>query len=144
MRCATLAGSGDQTIMANATPFAERGVPALGGSTVVPVRSRSPAEPDGAGFILENPALRVVVDDRGLIVSMQDRRVDREIIPAGAAGNLLQLHRDTPARWDAWDIEEQYRRTRVDLTEVESITTARRAGDHPPLRPVADRADARA
>ena len=117
-----LAGSGDQTIMANATPFAERGVPALGGSTVTPVPA-VPAEPDGAGFTLQNPALRVVVDDRGLIVSMQDRRVDREIIPAGTFGNLLQLHRDTPARWDAWDIEEQYRRTRVDLTEVESITT---------------------
>jgi alpha-mannosidase len=117
----TLAGSGDRMIMANATPFAERGVPALGGSTASDAPGVT-AEPDGTGFVLRNQALRIVVDHRGLIVSMHDRRVDREIIPAGTAGNLLQLHRDTPAKWDAWDIEEQYRRTRVDLTDVESIT----------------------
>jgi alpha-mannosidase len=73
--------------------------------------------------VLANQAVRVVVDHRGLIISIHDRRADREIIPAGTAGNLLQLHRDTPAKWDAWDIDEQYRRTRVDLTEVESIMT---------------------
>ena len=118
----TLVGSADQVIMANATPFAERGVPALGAA---PVAAATPvtAESNDAGFVLANEAVRMVVDHRGLIISIHDRRADREIIPAGTAGNLLQLHRDTPARWDAWDIDEQYRRTRVDLTEVESITT---------------------
>ena len=35
---------------------------------------------------------------------------DREVIPAGALANLLQLHRDAPAQWDAWDIDTEYRR----------------------------------
>ena len=28
----------------------------------------------------------------------------------GSAGNLLQLHRDLPNQWDAWDVDEHYRR----------------------------------
>ena len=116
-----LAGTGQQLILANARPFAERGVPALGGS----VTSCEPAvepQPDGAGFVLQNEHLRVEVDRQGLIRSLVDRGADRELIPEGAAGNLLQLHRDIPAQWDAWDIDEQYRRSRTDLVEVEAIT----------------------
>ena len=115
-----LAGSGDQLLLANATPFTERGVAAMGG-TSVDIPPAVAAEPRDGGFVLENDAMRVIVDRRGLITSIEDRRAGREIIPNGTVGNLLQLHRDTPARWDAWDIDEQYRRTRVDLTEVESI-----------------------
>ncbi len=117
-----LVGSGEEVILANATPFAQCGVPALGAASV-PAAAPIAAEPDGAGFVLANEACRVVVDHRGLITSMYDLRAGREIIPTGAAGNLLQLHRDAPARWDAWDIDEQYRRTRVDLTDVESMVT---------------------
>ena len=43
------------------------------------------------------------------------------MLPAGAAGNLLQLHRDTPTLWDAWDLDDHYRRSVVDLTAVDSL-----------------------
>ncbi len=37
------------------------------------------------------------------------------------AGNLLQLHPDLPAKWDAWDVDHTYRRTVTDLTEVDTL-----------------------
>ena len=43
------------------------------------------------------------------------------MLPTGAAGNLLQLHRDTPTQWDAWDLDDHYRRSVVDLTEVDGL-----------------------
>ncbi len=73
------------------------------------------------GYLLANDRIRVLVDDHGLIRSLVDRAADRELVPAGQAANLFQLHRDTPARWDAWDLDQQYRRTRTDLTEVDAI-----------------------
>jgi alpha-mannosidase len=36
-------------------------------------------------------------------------------------GNLLQLHRDMPTQWDAWDLDDHYRRSVVDLTEVAGL-----------------------
>jgi alpha-mannosidase len=70
------------------------------------------------GIVLENGRVRVVVDDRGLLTSVFDLEADRELLPVGATGNLLQLHRDTPAQWDAWDLDDHYRRSVVDLTDV--------------------------
>ena len=46
----------------------------------------------------------------------------REVIPPGGAANLLQLHRDAPNEWDAWDIDEHYRRHGIDLDVAESIS----------------------
>ena len=42
----------------------------------------------------------------------------------GAAGNLIQLHRDLPNQWDAWDVDEHYLRVSTDETGVDAITTA--------------------
>ena len=52
---------------------------------------------------------------------MLDRIAGRETIPAGETANLLQLFRDTPNQWDAWDIDESYKHSGSDLTEVDSI-----------------------
>ena len=41
--------------------------------------------------------------------------------PPGTAGNRLQLHRDIPNAWDAWDIDEHYRRTVQEIDGVEEI-----------------------
>ena len=41
-----------------------------------------------------------------------DHASGREAIAPGSVGNLLELHRDTPNDWDAWDIDEFYRTER--------------------------------
>ena len=53
-----------------------------------------------------------MIDERGLITSLIDLRGRARGDRPGAAGNRLQLHRDSPNHWDAWDVDEYYRRTR--------------------------------
>jgi len=74
-----------------------RKVPA-GGSTTL---TAQPA-------ILANDEIRLELDDRGEIVSLYDRRYDREIIAPGTTGNQLVAYEDRPLKWDAWDIDPFY------------------------------------
>lgn len=129
-----LAGAGTGELLLNAGPYALNGVPALGAASVSPVPS-SPSSPSGtsvpsgaasvsrtpAGLVLQNGRVAVTIDDEGLFSSMRDLAADRELIPAGARGNLLQLHRDTPNQWDAWDLDANYRNTLTELRQVDSI-----------------------
>jgi alpha-mannosidase len=78
-------------------------------------------EPSGDGWLLANDMLRVVIDSEGLISSLVDLDSGREIIPAGMRANLLQLFRDTPTRWDAWDLEEHYKSVCQELREVHAV-----------------------
>ena len=68
--------------------------------------------------LMENDLLRVQWDESGLLTSIWDKEAEREVLASGARGNLLQLHEDNPARWDAWDIDIDYRKSAVDLTEL--------------------------
>ena len=116
-----LAGEGDHELTLNASPFAVDGIPALAGGVLAPPSGSTVTRPEGDGWVLENGIVRVEVNANGLITSLRDLRIDRELVPAGSVANLLQLHRDTPNKWDAWDIDDHYRRNTVELTEVESI-----------------------
>ncbi|MGG7464983.1 alpha-mannosidase [Plantibacter sp. YIM 135347] len=138
----TLVGDGDVPMLANAGPLA------LGGQTaaaVGPTRDAvagptavGAAVPDvsvlieGPLTILDNGLVRVAVDEQGLIRSLRTTnagrgaetrtaRLGRESIADGAAGNLLQLHVDTPNEWDAWDIDRHYLASCEDLTMVDAI-----------------------
>jgi alpha-mannosidase len=57
-----------------------------------------------------------------------DYATGREAIAPGESGNLLELHRDTPNEWDAWDIDAFYRRNVVRLVEARSVTLERGSG----------------
>ena len=115
-----LSGKGRKSLRFNASPFAIDGVGALGAGSssvsesAVPKKYRS-------GYVLDNGVLRVVISSKGLVTSMVDAASGREAIAPGASGNLLQLHRDTPNVWDAWDIDEFYRHVVTDLTAIESL-----------------------
>ena len=71
--------------------------------------------------VLDNGVIRVTIDERGLITSLYDVEAQREVIAPGAAGNLLQLHVDTPNHWDAWDVDSFYKNNVRDVTEVDSV-----------------------
>ena len=93
-----------------------------------PLPSRSPPESrwlvtDAAGgYILDNGIIRAVINADGLLVSLVDHASGRDAIAPGQFGNLLELHRDTPNEWDAWDIDAFYRRNVVELTGVRSLS----------------------
>ncbi|WP_104196863.1 glycoside hydrolase family 38 C-terminal domain-containing protein [Cryobacterium sp. M15] len=104
----------------NASPFPVAGVPALSAASRIPTGAVRLHQADGA-FVLENDVVRASIDARGLLISLVDRVSGREAVPAGQAGNVLQLFRDTPTQWDAWDIDEHYDRNGVELLEAEEV-----------------------
>ncbi|MBY8885798.1 alpha-mannosidase [Streptomyces sp. PTM05] len=110
-------------------------VPALGAAVAgeAPGDARVSVTAAGDGsYVLENAALRIVVDRDGLLSSVRDKAAGREALAPGARGNLLRLHPDHPNKWDAWDIDRHYRRRGTDLTEAESVQSA----EDGPLRAV--------
>lgn len=125
-----LTGEGAQRIAVNASPVALRGIPARTG-TLLDAEAVVRHDPDGttlagsaAGLrqdddriVLENTLVSVVVGTDGTIVSMVDRTTGRDLIAAGRPANVLQLLRDEPNQWDAWDIDASSRDTARDLRD---------------------------
>ncbi|MUL43645.1 alpha-mannosidase [Streptomonospora sp. PA3] len=130
------AQSGAVTVF-NACPHERGGVPAMGGRARLPRDFAAAAAMQGAGaaqgappvsltregggHVLDNGLVRVAVDERGLVCSVVEAATGREALAPGAAGNLLQLHRDLPNAWDAWDVDSFYRRTGADVTAAEAV-----------------------
>ncbi|KNX36612.1 alpha-mannosidase [Luteipulveratus halotolerans] len=118
----TLAGKGDSTIFVNAGPYARDGVPALGGSVSQPASTAvEPTEADGS-YTLSNGHFTVVVNGRGELTSVLDRSAGRELIPHGEVANRLQLFEDIPNQWDAWDVNEHYRRNEISIDGTSSVS----------------------
>jgi alpha-mannosidase len=65
-----------------------------------------PSDLTSAGSMLENSALRVVVDPRtGCITSLFDKRGGFEALAPNSCGNELQAFADHPKNYDAWNID---------------------------------------
>lgn len=101
-------------VAANAGPYPRHGVPAMGVGPVTAPAAARPLRRDDR-IVLDDGALHVEIDDRGTLVSVRDLRADRELLPPGVAGGVLQLFRDTPREWDAWDINDEDKRSGTDL-----------------------------
>ncbi|MGY1440085.1 alpha-mannosidase [Streptomyces reniochalinae] len=119
-------GSGDDgagLVAANAGPYPLHGVPAGGvGPASIPPAA-VPVQVDDR-FVLDDGRLHVEIDGRGTLVSVLDPVADRELLPPGLAGGVLQLFRDTPREWDAWDINDEDKRSGCDLVEPVSVGIA--------------------
>ncbi|MGY4720650.1 alpha-mannosidase [Naumannella huperziae] len=111
------------TMIANAAPHARDGVPAM---AIGAPATATPATvvADGDNHVLDNGSVRAVIDPHGRITSLIDAASGREAIAPGGAGNVLELHRDIPNQWDAWDIDEHYRRNVVELADASAREAA--------------------
>ncbi|MFI6861385.1 alpha-mannosidase [Streptomyces sp. NPDC050421] len=117
-----------EVLVFNSAPHARGGVGA-GAATAVPaVSAPAPAPREGGGYVLDNGLLRVEIDARGLVVSAYDIGAERESVAPGLAANLLQIHPDFPNMWDAWDVDEFYRNTVTDLTDLDELTPVEAGG----------------
>ncbi|WP_314322968.1 glycoside hydrolase family 38 C-terminal domain-containing protein [Paenarthrobacter ilicis] len=116
-----LVGQGEKKLLLNAAPHARSGVAALSIAEVGSAGNTVQAEEAGGGYVLDNGILRAVLDAGGLLTSLVDYSSGREAIAPGQPGNLLELFRDTPNEWDAWDIEEFYRRNVTPLKDADAI-----------------------
>ncbi|TWS26004.1 alpha-mannosidase [Tsukamurella sputi] len=113
------AGTASRQLVFNAAPHARDGVPALGAAVIEPGAPIAPVA-EGGGFRLDNGIVSALIDARGLLVSLVDAATGREAL--AAPGNLLQLHRDIPNHWEAWDIDSFYRRDVADLVDADSVS----------------------
>ncbi|VXC10727.1 Alpha-mannosidase [Arthrobacter sp. 9V] len=129
-----LVGEGDQQFLLNAAPHHRNGVPALGAARATTPESGDSPHPGvqvdelDEGYVLDNGIIRAVLNRDGLLTSLVDHASGRDAIAPGHTGNLLELFRDTPNEWDAWDIEEFYRRNVTPLTRADAIDVERSPG----------------
>jgi alpha-mannosidase len=71
---------------------------------------------------IDNGMLRVIIEQgTGNIRSIHDHRQDREVLAAGMAGNVFQLHHDLPNNYDAWDIDPFYMESHEDVAGLVGI-----------------------
>ncbi|MGN6444402.1 alpha-mannosidase [Amnibacterium sp.] len=115
-----LAGEGAPPAVASAAPLPVQGGSPLG--VAAPLEA-DPAvvRPDGDGWVLEGAGVAAAIDAEGHLVHLRARGSERELIPAGARGNEVQLFRDLPNEWDAWDIDRGYQRLRLDAVTTTSV-----------------------
>ncbi|MEJ3653580.1 glycoside hydrolase family 38 C-terminal domain-containing protein [Actinomycetes bacterium KLBMP 9759] len=116
-----LAGEGSATVVFNGAPHARDGVTAGGAIVAGDAPEAVGVTAADGGFVLDNGIVRATVDARGVLTSVVELASGREAIAPGQAGNLLQIHPDLPAHWDAWDVDHTYRNTVTDLVDLVSI-----------------------
>jgi alpha-mannosidase len=116
-----LAGTGpSEDVVFNGAPFERDGIPAMSaGRPATPAAPVAARELPGGGYLLDNGLLRVSIDDHGLVTSVIDLAAGRESL--AGPGNLLQLHPDLPANWDAWDVDRFYRNTGTDISTITEL-----------------------
>ncbi|EZP27970.1 alpha-mannosidase [Microbacterium oleivorans] len=113
----SLTGAGDRALTANAAPIALAGAPALGVSVAASVLPVTP-ERDGDGWTFRHERFHWAIDARGLVVGAVDLTTGRELIDPAFPGGVLQLFRDTPREWDAWNIDAEDGALGTTLTDV--------------------------
>lgn len=113
-------GTGAVPLLANAAPHSRAGVAALAAGPMQWTGDVTVTR-HGDATVLDNGVIRAVVDAAGLLESLVDHASGREAIAPGERGNLLELHRDTPNEWDAWDIDSFYRRNVTQVTTAVSL-----------------------
>jgi alpha-mannosidase len=106
---------GAETVLLNTAPVAREGVEPYAAAAPLQRGEGVSVIREGDLVRLDNGLVRAVIDARGEIISLVNRADSREAIAPGTSGARLQLHRDTPNAWDAWDIDEFYRHVVRDL-----------------------------
>ncbi|WP_405984319.1 alpha-mannosidase [Streptomyces sp. NBC_00872] len=114
--------AGSTTLLFNSAPHARGGVAAGGAGPATGGGGAELLPREDGGYVLSNGLLEVEIDGRGLVVSVYDISAERETVAPGEAANLLQIHPDFPNQWDAWDVDEFYRNTVTDLTQLDELT----------------------
>jgi alpha-mannosidase len=126
---AAIAGSGEQLAIFNSASHQRSAVVNLGGEYTrieappcgwsVHVAHPKEVQVTVSEHSMQNELLRVEWDDRGVLTSIWDKEAGREVL--SGPGNLLQLFDDNPSRWDAWDIDSDYRKSFIELTKIEQV-----------------------
>jgi alpha-mannosidase len=71
---------------------------------------------------LENKFYVLKLNERGQIVSLFDKRNEREVLAEKARGNVFQAFEDKPMAFDAWDIDLYYQEKMREIYELVDAT----------------------
>jgi len=115
-----LSGDGDVPLHANAAPVALGAAPALG-AAVAADRTSVPVREAAGGWVFDHPRAQWTLDARGAVVGLLDRATGRELVDPARPAGILQLFRDTPRDWDAWNIDVEDATLGSELLSVASI-----------------------
>ncbi|KAJ2747871.1 Glycoside hydrolase, 38 vacuolar alpha mannosidase [Coemansia sp. BCRC 34301] len=74
-------------------------------AAVEQVAAVSVVREDDGSVVLQNAFVAARISADGRLTSLVDLQEQRELVPSGASGNVLELYDDQPIYWDAWDIE---------------------------------------
>ena len=96
-------------------------VPALAGAPLEPLAADDAVGYDPDRRELRNGHVALTFDADGLFTSIVERTTGREVLAPGGRANLLQLHPDLPNEYDAWDLDDFYRRQVTDLDALDSF-----------------------
>ncbi|MEZ0537453.1 alpha-mannosidase [Caldicellulosiruptoraceae bacterium PP1] len=70
---------------------------------------------------LENKYFIILINERGEIESIYDKRADREVLKKGKTANRLVAFEDKPMNFDNWDIDIYYTEKSWDVNQVEKV-----------------------
>lgn len=115
-----LAGRGTQSIAFNAAPVATGSVTALAAGPDVADPAVPPGR-SGSGYELRNDRVLARFDAYGALVSFVDRPTGRDLIAPGEAASVLQIFRDIPNMFEAWDIDRSYLRSVTELRTPDAV-----------------------
>lgn len=94
-------------------------VPALGFRAFTLRHGVGSSSPEGvwkfAARTAESPRLRLRFDNKGGISSIYDKTTRREFVQKGKRANAFVTFKDTPKEWEAWDIDGDLDRHRLEL-----------------------------
>ncbi|HEV7666506.1 MAG TPA: glycoside hydrolase family 38 C-terminal domain-containing protein, partial [Chloroflexota bacterium] len=69
---------------------------------------------------IDTPFWHMELDTHGRITWLQDKRINREVVPRGALGNRLVVFEDKPLDYDAWDIDAFYVAKSIEIDQLDS------------------------
>ncbi|MFZ1412928.1 MAG: glycoside hydrolase family 38 C-terminal domain-containing protein [Micropruina sp.] len=117
-----LTGDGRERLSVNSSPFRREGVE---GHSVGPIASTSDrvrVGSHGQTLTLSNDQLELHISAEGTFTKLISRTTGHDYLDQTIPANQLQFHQDIPTDWDAWDIDEHYRRLALDLPQHCELT----------------------
>lgn len=70
---------------------------------------------------LENRFFDIQLDENANIISLYDKRAQRQVLKEGHRANVIQAFEDKPHNYDAWDVNIYYQEKMWEVNDVESI-----------------------
>jgi alpha-mannosidase len=80
--------------------------------------------------IIQTPIYKVRFDKRGQFSSIYNKTLKKEFLKKSSRANHFVAYRDTPKQWEAWDIDADSERHKLELLSLKSLTIT----EHGPLR----------